>query len=146
MISMWEHDADICQDTHVCPAPKKTPSLTRYQVKASLLLWIVFHLTGEQIEFGWWSVSLQRRRKERGRVKTVGKGARKEERVFTDCAVRDGEISILRCAFPLLPHLPQPKTKTQMNNKTQPFNSFQTCKHSLPSTCVHFQTHPSLFL
>lgn len=40
---------------------------------------------------------------------------------FTHCAVWNGEISILRCAFPLLPHFPQPETK-----KNEDFKQTQT--------------------
>lgn len=46
--------------------------LTGYEVKASLLFRIVFHLAGEQVEFSWRPVSLpERKTRERGRVITT---------------------------------------------------------------------------
>lgn len=47
--------------------------LTGYEVKASLLLRIVFHLAGEQVEFSWWPISLPEREgaREGGRETTT---------------------------------------------------------------------------
>lgn len=40
---------------------RERAELTGYEVKASLLFRIVFHLAGEQIEFSWRPVSLPER-------------------------------------------------------------------------------------
>ena len=40
---------------------------TRDEVKAFLLLRVVFHLTGEEVEFSWWPIRLREERRQRMR-------------------------------------------------------------------------------